>query len=104
MAEKVASYTKTVFTNDEKSIKKYQRRPQFQEKSFLECEDMESGITEVISAQTRVVDNKPVVIGIAILQYSKLLMLSFVQFLNDHLEKNAFSLVYTGKYIKNELN
>ena len=100
MAEKVKSYTKTVFTNDEKKIKQLQRKPQFNDKNFLECEDMESGITEIISAQSRVVDNKPVHIGITILQYSKLLMLRFVRFLNEHLVKDSFSLVYTGKYRK----
>ena len=97
MAEKVKSYTKTVFTNDEKKIKKLQRKPQFSTKSFLECEDFDQGITEVISAQSRVVDNKPIHIGLSILQYSKILMLHFVEFLNEHLVRNAFSLVYTGK-------
>ena len=103
MAEKVKDYTKTVFTNDQKKIKKLQRKPQFSDKNFLECEDMESGITEIISAQSRVVDNKPVHIGISILQYSKLLMAQFVKFLNDHLIRDSFSLVYTG-YHQNHLN
>ena len=92
------NYTKTVFTNDERKIKKLQRKPQFSDKNFLECEDLESGITEVISAQSRVVDNKPVHIGISILQYSKLMMLQFVAFLNENLVKDSFSLVYTGNY------
>lgn len=99
MAEKVKNYTKTVFTNDAKKIKKLQRKPQFDQINFLECEDTEKGITEIISAQSRVVDNKPVHIGICILQYSKLLMLKFVEFLNAHLEKDSFSLVYTGELI-----
>ena len=96
MAEKVKSYTKTVFTNDKSKIKKLQRKPQFENKFFLECEDEDKGVTEIILCQSRVIDNKPVHIGISILQYSKLLMLKFVEFLNSHLEKNAFSLVYTG--------
>ena len=96
MAEKVKDYTKTVYTNDEKKIKNLQRKPQFSDKNFLECENLTSGITEVISAQSRVIDNKPVHIGISILQYSKLMMLKFVSFLNQHLIKDSFSLVYTG--------
>ena len=97
MAEKVKNYTKTQYSNDESKIKKMQRKPQFQEKNFLETESLTAGITEIISAQTRVVDNKPVHIGISILQYSKLMMLKFVDFLNQHLVRGSFSLVYTGE-------
>ena len=99
MAEKVKSYTKTVFTNDASKIKKLERKPQFEQKNFLECENLSDGITEIISTQSRVLDNKPVHIGVSILQYSKLLMLRFVEFLNEHLIKDSFSLVYTGTFI-----
>lgn len=42
----------------------------------------------------KILDDKPITTGIAILQYSKLLFLKFIMFLADHLEPNSFTLCY----------
>ena len=59
---------------------------------------MGEGFHEVISDIATVRDRKPVHVGLAILQYSKLLLLQFVDFLRKYLEKDSYSLVYGGNF------
>jgi hypothetical protein len=74
--------------------------PLYKRHHFLESEDG-SGIHEVICKQRTVSDDKPVHVGISILQHSKLLMLKFVDFLRDFLIPGSYCLVYTGNEIYN---
>lgn len=99
MAESVRKYTKTLITCDEKVIQKNVTRPRFKQMSSLVCEDPSFDVQELVLKQNSIKDSKPVHIAIAILQLSKLLMLSFVTFLNDYLEKGSFSLVYQGSFL-----
>ena len=43
----------------------------------------------------KVIDDKPVHIGVAILQWSKLLFLRFMEFLKEHLEVGSYQTCYT---------
>jgi hypothetical protein len=69
--------------------------PLFKSDAFLTCEG-ESGIHEVNMQQHKVIDSKPVHVGISILQYSKMMMLEFVDFLRNYLIPGSYVLVYTG--------
>ena len=64
--------------------------------AFLGNESGETGIHEVIMEQRTVTDGKPVHAGVCILQNSKLMLLEFVDFLRNNLEKGSFSFVYGG--------
>ena len=55
-------------------------------------------MTEVISGQKKVLDNKLVHVGVGILQQSKLLFLRFVQFLREFLKEGSYVPVYAGKF------
>ena len=96
MCQKVIDQTKTIITDSSKTESYHVRRRNFQSKRTLRCEDGNSDMSEIILKPSSVYDNKPLHIGISILQYSKLLMLEFVAFLNEFLVKDSFSLVYTG--------
>ena len=67
----------------------------FKTMDFLGCENDE-GVTEVIMMQRKVRDDKPVHLAVAILQYSKLMMLQFVDFVKEHLIPGSYVLVYSG--------
>ena len=71
--------------------------PLFRNHSFLSNESGE-GVHEVISDISTLTDRKPVHVGLAILQHSKLLLLEFIDFLREYLEENSYSLVYGGKF------
>ena len=61
--------------------------------AYLETEGGR-GIHEVIMEQSTIQDNKPIHIGVAILQHSKLMLLNFVDFLRDFLIPDSFVFVY----------
>ena len=61
----------------------------------LMTEDINSDdIFEVNQKPRRVIDDKPIMLGQAILQYSKLHLLRFVYFLYDHLIPGSYRLAY----------
>ena len=60
----------------------------------LEMEDCTSSLTEVSLLKHKIKDERPVHVGLAILQYSKLRLLEFVDFLQLHLIEGAFKLCY----------
>ena len=66
----------------------------FQDVTNMALEDGNIEEFEVKMDIKNVFDDKPITIGLAILQYSKMLFLQFVYFLADHLEPNSFRLVY----------
>lgn len=70
--------------------------PLLKSQSFLSTED-DCGLHEVITQARKITDTKPVHVGVAILHYSKLMMLKFADFLRDFLVTGSYALVYTGK-------
>ena len=55
-------------------------------------------VFEIIKQPKSVKDDKLVPVGAAVLQLSKLLLLRFVYFLNDHLMEGAFKILYLGEF------
>ena len=60
----------------------------------------ELGAFEVKMNKKKIIDDKPLHINVAILQYSKLLFLDFMYFIKDHLIDGSFRSCYadTGKF------
>ena len=94
--ERVDTYTKTSIVTQSSSLKKKIISPLFRTHAFLSNENGE-GVHEVISDIANSTDRKPVHVGLAILQHSKLLLLRFIDFLREFLEEGSYSLVYGGK-------
>ena len=78
-----------------RDLKKKMVTPLFRHFSFLENE-IGDGFHEVISDISTIKDRKPIHVGLAILQQSKLLLLRFVDFLKEFLVPGSYSLVYGG--------
>ena len=97
MCQKVKDHTVTKITGSSKDLIKHQLRPFYKYSKTLHCEDETKDLFEITSHQKKCKDDKPIHIGVSILQYSKLMMLEFVNFLNKFLIKDSFSLVYSGK-------
>ena len=57
-------------------------------------EDPDLKFYEVQQRPRKITDNKPVHVGIAILQYSKLHFLRFIYWLHEHLTPNSYYLCY----------
>ena len=93
-SENVAKYSCSKIVSEDK-LEKYVRRALHIDHVQLITEDIDSrDIFEVNQKPRRVHDDKPIMIGHAILQYSKLRLLSFVYFLFDHLIPGSYRLVY----------
>lgn len=103
LCERVSSYTKTVLVSNAKSLSRRMANPLFKSESALttECDD---GIHEVIMDERKISDDKPVHVGIAILQYSKIMMLQFVDFIREFLTPGSYIFVYTGEFFSEFLN
>ncbi|CAG5101819.1 Oidioi.mRNA.OKI2018_I69.chr1.g14.t1.cds [Oikopleura dioica] len=84
----------TKFNND-KQLKKSIIKPTFKSHETLSQENGEYEISEVIFDKLRIKDDKPTVLGVAILQNSKLHFLSFVyKFLHKYLRPGSYKLNY----------
>ena len=92
------TYTKTTIVTKSRDLKKKMMTPLFRNSSFLENESGE-GVHEVICDMPNINDRKPVHVGLGILQHSKLLLLRFIDFLRNFLEKDSYSLVYGGNIL-----
>ena len=66
----------------------------YKDHTDLEMEDEESSLAEVSLLKHKIQDDRPVHVGLAILQYSKLRLLEFVSFLEKYLEKGSFKICY----------
>ena len=86
-------YTKTIFAT-EKNIKTHMKSRLFQDVTNMALEDGTVKEFEVKMDIRKILDDKPITIGLAILQYSKMLFLEFVYLLGDHLRPNSFTLCY----------
>ncbi|CAG5083743.1 Oidioi.mRNA.OKI2018_I69.PAR.g10449.t1.cds [Oikopleura dioica] len=81
--------------NDDKQLKKSIVKPTYKSSEALCQENGEYEISEVIFDKLRIKDDKPTVLGVAILQNSKLHFLSFVyNFLHKYLRPGSYKLNY----------
>ena len=95
LCERVSNYTKTVLVSNAKFLSQKLVSPLFKSDNILQTEG-EQGIHEVVMDDRKLIDDKPVHAGIAILQYSKIMMLEFVDFLREFLIPGSYVFVYTG--------
>jgi hypothetical protein len=103
LCERVSNYTKTVLVSNAKSLSRKMANPLYKSDAFLQTEGDTDGIHEVIMDDKKIIDDKPVHVGIAILQYSKILMLEFVDFLREFLVPGSYVFVYTGNFFQNRI-
>ena len=85
------------------------KKKSFKHFTNYENEIGETGYYESVIERKTIVEDKPIQVGQAILQTSKLHFLRFVKFLNDFLIKDSFKFcyadtdsIYIGKYIYND--
>ena len=93
-AENVEKHKNTSLYPPGYNIAKLARRTMYKDHVVIQNEEGEAGATEVTSLKKTITDSKPVHIGVAILQWSKLLFLRYMYFLFDHLEPGSFRSVY----------
>ena len=60
----------------------------------LILDDESVDLIQIEMNKTKIEDNKPISIGIAILQYSKLRFLQFIYFLEEHLIEGSYRFLY----------
>ena len=77
LAENIKRYSNTII-GDETKLQKKQASPFFKSANFLEMENGETGSIEISMTPKKLYDNKPVVMGSAILANSKLHFLKFI--------------------------
>ena len=92
--ESMDKYRSTEVTNDLKKYYKLTRSPLFKSAAEIYDENDEIAGYEITSLPSSATDNKPVHVSVAILQHAKILFLSFMWFLFDHLEPGSFRTVY----------
>ena len=75
-------------------IAKITKRALYRNHVTIQNEEGQAGAVEVTCDKKTVMDSKPVHIGVAILQYSKLIFVRFMFHLFKHLEPGSFRSVY----------
>ena len=75
-------------------LKKYAVKPLFENYVELGLEDGTSEMIEIKMKKKQITDDKPIVIGLAILQLSKLLFIKFVYFMENCLKQGSYKLLY----------
>ena len=93
-AENVEKHSNTHLFPPDHDISKFIKRALYKDHVVIQNEEGEAGATEVTSNRKTIDDSKPVHIGVAILQWSKLIFLRFMYDLFDHLEPGSFRSVY----------
>ena len=93
-AEKVEDHKNTSLYPPNHNITKIARRAVYKHHVVIENEEGEASATEVTLDKKTIEDEKPVHIGVAILQWSKLLFLRYMYFMFKHLEPGSFRTVY----------
>ena len=94
-AEAVDRHKNTSLLPVDYNIAKLARRPMYRDHVVIQDENGDACATEVTSLKQTVEDSKPVHIGVAILQWSKLLFLRFMFDLFKHMEPGSFRCVYS---------
>lgn len=80
-------------TNDDK-LEKLFKSPFFKDSTEVYDERDDLACYMVKMDKKKITDNKPVHIGVAILQWSKVLFIKFMYWLEDHLEEGSFKTCY----------
>ena len=94
LGENPFKYTKTVLGDDEK-LKKLSVSPFFQHENFMQMENDESELIEIIMTPKTVYDDKPVSMAAAILSNSKLHFMRFIYLVVfKFFRPGSFKLVY----------
>ena len=93
-AEKVEKHTDTGLYPPDHDIAKLIKQLLYKDHVVIQNEEGEAGATEVTCDKSSIEDEKPVHIGVAILQWSKVLFLRFMFYLYHHLEPGSFRSVY----------
>ena len=75
-------------------MKMYMKQALFIDATELELEDGTCEMSEINLQKPKIEDNKPIAVGNAILQYSKLLLLKFIYFLERCLVKGSYKICY----------
>ena len=92
-AEDVSKHRNTLIFGGATDIGKYMRKAFFEDYDDIETEDGDV-VRELTMRKRKIVDDKPIQIGIAILQWSKLLFYRYMYFMFHHLEPGSFRAVY----------
>jgi len=80
---------------DESQLERAAQKAHYKFSEPLTREDGDYELTQVTMKKLRIIDDKPIVLAVAILQQSKLLFLQFVyDFLFKFLEEGSFKLNY----------
>ena len=94
-AEAVDRHKNTSLLPADYNITKLARRTMYRNHVVIQDENGDACATEVTSLKQTIEDSKPVHIGVAILQWSKLLFLRFMFDLFKHMEPGSFRCVYS---------
>ena len=86
-------YTRTKIVDNSKLMQCI-ASPFHKDHTRLMSEDPNLQFYEIQQRPRKIKDNKPVHVGIAILQYSKLHFLKFIYWLHEHLVPNSYYLCY----------
>ena len=93
-AEAVDRHKNTDLKPANYDIAKMARRTMYRDHVVIQDENGDACATEITSLKKTIEDGKPVHIGVAILQWSKLLFLKFMFILFKHLKPGSFRCVY----------
>ena len=92
-AEDVSKHRNTLLFGGDVDINPYKRKAWFEDYDDIETEDGDV-VRELTMRKKKITDDKPIQVGIAILQWSKLLFYRFMYFIFRHLEPGSFRAVY----------
>ena len=87
-------HKKTHILTDEAALEKKKKKPFYRGRKEVYDEHDELACYIVQMDKKHITDSKPVHIGVAILQWSKVLFIRFMYWLEEHLEEGAFKTCY----------
>ena len=64
--------------------------------SFKTCEQVSDNLYELSKNKETVTEMYPIHCGLAVLHYSKRILMDFVMFLYEFLEENSYEYIYSG--------
>ena len=93
-AENVTKHDNTFLVTDGDKLEKKLRSPFFKDSTevYDETDDLAGYMVKM--QKSKIDDSKPVHVGVAILQWSKVLFINFMYWLEQHLEEGAFKTCY----------
>ena len=93
-AENVLKHTNTHIFTEDKDLEKRQKKPFYRTTKEVYDENDQLACYIVKMDKKNIKDSKPVHIGVSILQWSKVLFIKFMYWLEEHLEEGAFKTCY----------